>query len=340
MKLSICIPTYNRPNNLPDCLNSIYLSSKKSNLKFEVCVSDNGSNYNLDKIITKYIKKIPLKINKNKKNIGYVRNLIKSISIAKGEFIWAIGDDDLLTLNALSEIENLFKKNKDVDFFYINSYHLDNNFLKKHPSPFNTKFLPKKMKKLSKKRKSMKLSFWDLIDYKISFDFLIGNFVNVFKREMWINNLNCLNKKNLFDTRLWSNFDNTCGPLKIYANAFKNSKAYFFAKALTVNTYNVREWSLMYPYIEIIRLPEALDYYRSRGLNLKSYLINKNYALRNFVNYFIKIILNREKSGYIYINFYKHIFKNLIYPNVYFSLFYFFFRKIKKILGIKIEKYD
>ena len=340
MKLSICIPTYNRPNNLPDCLNSIYLSGKKSKLKFEVCISDNASNYNVNKIIKKYKKKISLKFNKNKKNIGYIRNLIKTISIARGEFIWSIGDDDLLTPNALNEIEKLFEKNKDVDFFLINSYHLNNNFLNKYKKPFNTKFLPKKMEKLSKKKNSTKLNFWDLIDYKISFDFLIGNFLNVFKREMWLNNLYCLNKKNLLDTRPWSNFDNTCGPLKVYANAFKNSKAYFFSKALTVNTYNVREWGLMYPYIEIIRLPEALDYYRSRGLNFKSYLINKNYALRNFINYFIKIILTGEKGGLRYINFYKHFFKNLIYPNVYLSLFYFFYRAIKKKLGVKIKNYD
>lgn len=340
MKLSICIPTYNRPNNLPDCLNSIYLSSKKSKLKFEVCVSDNGSNYNIDKIIKKYKKKIPIKLNKNKKNIGYLRNLIKSISIAKGEFVWAIGDDDLLTLNALKEITKLFQKNKDVNFFYINSYHLDNNYLKFFSKPFNTKFLPRNMIKLSKKKNSTQLNFWDLINYKVSFDFLLGNFLNIFKREMWIKNLNCLNKKNLMDTRPWSNFDNTCGHLKVYANAFKNSKAYFFSKPLTINTYNVREWSLLYPYIEIVRLPEALDYYRSKGLSLKSYLINKNYALRNFINYFFKIILLGRKGGLHYINFYNHFFKNLFFPNVYLSLLYFFFRRLKKILRIKIKNHD
>ena len=43
MKLSICIPTYNRPGQLPNCLNSICIAKQNSNLNFDVCISDNGS---------------------------------------------------------------------------------------------------------------------------------------------------------------------------------------------------------------------------------------------------------------------------------------------------------
>ena len=41
-KLSICIPTYNRPGQLPNCLNSICIAKANSNLDFDVCISDNG----------------------------------------------------------------------------------------------------------------------------------------------------------------------------------------------------------------------------------------------------------------------------------------------------------
>ncbi len=331
MLLSICIPTFNRPEHLPNCLNSIYLASAKSKLKFEVCISDNCSNYNVKKIISKFKKKLNIKLNINRKNLGYVPNLMKAISISKGEFVWAIGDDDLLVPNSLKKICKLLNSNKDTDFFFINSFHLNNDYLANFPKPFHTKHLPKNMKKLSKKKGNYKMMFWDLIDYKVSFDFLIGNFLNIFRRKMWLKNLSCLNKKKLSDTRQWSNFDNTCGPLKVYANAFKNSKAYFTSDALTVNSYGVREWHLMYPYIEIVMLPQALDYYRSRGLNFFSYVINKNYALRNFMNYFVKIIILGDKGGLKYVNFYQHFFKNLIYPNAFLSIFYFILRKFKKI---------
>ena len=63
MKLSICIPTYNRKDKIPNCLNSIYLASKNSNLEFDVCISDNGSDYDLFTVIKEFDKKLNIKIN-------------------------------------------------------------------------------------------------------------------------------------------------------------------------------------------------------------------------------------------------------------------------------------
>ena len=332
MKLSICIPTYNRPNQLPNCLNSILIAKKKANLDFEVCISDNGSSYDVKNLIEQFSDQLKIKLNINKQNLGYQPNLLKVISISKGEFVWAIGDDDLLLPDSLKIVEELLTKYTDVDFFYLNSYILDYKFLDDFPKPFDTNNLPKNMPKLSKRENEMKCHFWDLIDGEVSFDFLLGNFLNIFKRQMWIDNVNCLDQKLLADRRVWSNFDNTCAHIKIYANAFKNSKAYFTPKGITVNGYGIREWIALYDFIEIVRLPEMLDYYRSRGLNFFQYIKNKNYSLRNFSNFFFKIIIRGEKAGLGYVNFYKHFFLNLVYPNVYLSAFYYLARLIKKIL--------
>tara|TARA_X000000950_G_C13890366_1_gene650590 strand:+ start:1556 stop:2563 length:1008 start_codon:yes stop_codon:yes gene_type:complete len=332
MKLSICIPTYNRPNQLPNCLNSILIASKKTNLDFEVCISDNGSSYDVNKILDQFDDKLKIRLNQNKENLGYQPNLLKVISISNGEFVWAIGDDDLLLPDALKIIEDLFIKYDDVDFFYLNSYILDYKFLENFSKPFDTHNLPKDMPKLSKRKNEMKCHFWDLIDGEVSFDFLLGNFLNIFRRQMWLDNVDCLDKELLADRRVWSNFDNTCAHIKIYANAFKNSKAFFTPLGITVNGYGIREWAPLYDFIEIVRLPEMLDYYRSRGLGFFQYIRNKNYALRNFSNFFFKIIIRGEKAGLGYINFYRHFFLNLVYPNVYLSVIYYIIRSIKKIL--------
>ena len=45
------------------------------------------------------------------------------------------------------------------------------------------------------------------------------------------------------------------------------------------------------PFVEIVRIPEALDFYRSKGLSFTKYIVNKNYALRNFFNFFVKILI-------------------------------------------------
>jgi glycosyltransferase involved in cell wall biosynthesis len=335
MKLSICIPTFNRKNKLINCVNSIYLASLNSKLDFEVCISDNGSSYDIYDLIKQFENKLKLKINKNESNIGYMPNLLKVISISRGDFVWAMGDDDLLMPQALKRVDELLESNPDVDFFFVNSFHLDYKYIDKFQVPFDTKNLPETMEiKLGKKKISQKLNFWELIDHNISFDFLNGNFLNFFKRQMWMDNINCLDMNLVTDTRTWSNFDNTCGHNKVYANAFKDSKAYFCAEGLTVNGFGVREWAKLYPFIEIIRLPEILDYYRQKGMPLKRYLLNKNYALRNFTNYFFKILISGKSGGLQYVNLYKHVIKNIFYPNVYLSFIRFIIRKINKLIKI------
>ena len=332
MLISICIPTYNRPQSLLNCLNSLSLQKNKN---FEVCISDNCSKQNIKNLIRPYKKKLKIKYNRNKKNLGFASNLLKVSLMAKGDFIWFLGDDDLLVNNAIEKLSHMIKKNKNCDFFWINSYYLNAEYLNKFSKPFNTKYLPKKMKPHSPLKKSKQLKFFELINHKISFDFLMGIFVCVFRRNMWKENLHVIDKKLIKDPRLWSCFENTCFFIKVFCEAFGNSRAFFCAKPLSVNLLGIRRWNDLYTLVEIVRMPEALDYYRSKGLGFFQYIYSKNYTLRNFFNYFFKIIINGNKMGLEYIDFKKHFFPNLIYPNAWLSIFYFIFRKIGSIFRPK-----
>jgi hypothetical protein len=184
------------------------------------------------------------------------------------------------------------------------------------------------MKKISPLKISRSAPFWEVIDPKVSWDFLIGIYLSIFRTEKWLKSIDVIDQEKIKDTGVWSNFDNTCLHPIVIANAFKNSKAYICAEPLSVNLIGEREWKSMYEFVESIRIPELLDYYRTQGLNLKSYLYCKNFALRNFSNYMFKIIIGGEKMGRNYLNIKKHILKNLFYPNVYLSVIYFIFRKI------------
>ena len=177
--------------------------------------------------------------------------------------------------------------------------------------------------------------FFDLIKHRIAFDYLLGVFACVFKRKAWSNNLHVIDYEMIKDKNAWSNFENTCFHIKIFCEAFKKSKSYFCAKPLSVNLFGIREWGNIYPLVEIVRIPEALDYYRKKGLNFFQYVYEKNYSLRNFFNYFFKILINGDKMGLNYIDFKKHFFRNLIYPNAWLSIFYFIFRKIGSIFKSK-----
>ena len=329
MLLSICIPTYNRPEHLKNCLNSI---SKQNSKNFEVCISDNASKTDIGKLIRPFKKKFKIRYKKNKRNLGFAMNVLNVSLMAKGKFIWFLGDDDLLTINSINILLRLIKKNPKINFFWINSYYLDISYIRKFSKNFDINYLPKNLKTHSPQKKDKILDFYDLIDHKICFDYLIGFFVNCFNRELWIKNLHVCNLKNMKDKKVWSNFDNTAFFIKVFCEAFGNSKAYFCSKALSVNLGGVREWKDLYPLVEIVRLPEALDYYRSKGLGFFKYIYTKNYAMRNFFNFFFKILIMGDKAGISYVSFTRHFLKNLIYPYAWLSIIFFTIRKFKMII--------
>ena len=339
MLLSICIPTFNRLNCLDNCLNSILISSQNFNFNFEVCISDNFSKGDVESIINTYNNKLNINYNKNSKNLGHGKNFLKSVSMAKGDYVWSIGNDDLLLPNSLKKLYEIIQLNNDVDFFFINSFNLDSKVIFKFPQPFNTNNLSKKMTRYSNKKLSGRLKFFDLIDPKISYDFLMGMYLLVFRRKKWEANTNVIDEKLLGDsTKTFSTFENTCAYVKIISKAFSNSDAYFQAEPLSVNLRGEREWYNLYTFVETIRIPEILDVHKSNGLSKLKFFYCKNYALRNFIPSYCKMLLKKDVSGFQYINFNSHILKNLIYPNVYLSVIYFIFRKVKKFFHEKFDK--
>ena len=158
--LSICIPTYNRSYYLDNCLNSIKLAKKETNLSLEICISDNCSTEKIEPLLDKYKDDMNIIFNKNIKNTGMGKNILKTVSMATGKFCWLLGNDDLLLPNSLKKISNLFEKYEDVDFYYINSFHLDSEKLANYNHPVNTqKIKTYNLKKFSNYEKSSRMNF-------------------------------------------------------------------------------------------------------------------------------------------------------------------------------------
>lgn len=325
-KLSICIPTYNRAAHLTNCLQSIISISEASQFDFEICVSDNCSTDNTEQVVRNAQQRIPIKYQKNIRNLGMTNNFLNVVEMAEGEFVWLIGDDDLLLPYSLISLFNLFKEFPATDFFYVNSFHLTTEFVFSFQQPFDTVHLPQNMSPFSSYTKSGEMNFLDLVNPAISFDFLGGIFLAVFRRSNWINNVDVLDKAAVNDMRTFSHFDNTFPHLKIYSKAFANSNAYFHAEPLSVCLTGAREWFPLSSLVMSVRLIEALEEYKINGLSYFKYLYCKNYALKNFIPDIGSMVLNK-KTGMEYINPIKLVFNNCIYPNFYFSLIYFIFRK-------------
>jgi glycosyltransferase involved in cell wall biosynthesis len=329
MKISICIPTYNRAKHLTNCLQSITLNKLQSKADFQVCVSDNCSTDGTEDVVRRAQAGIKIKYHKNEKNLGIPRNFLNVVKMADGDFVWLIGDDDLLLPYALEELDDLIEKHQDVDFFYINSFHLTTEYVFSFPQPFDTSNLPADMKPFSSWTQSGEMKFLDLVDPKISFDFLGGMFLAVFRRQNWIDNVNVLDAGAVSDERIFSHFDNTFPHVKIFSRAFANSQAYFNAKPLSVCLTGAREWAPMYSFIHSVRLVEALKEYRKNGLPFVQFLRCKNFALNNFMADFGSMIINRDRSGFTYTKPLRLLLDYCRYPNFYLSFFNYLIRKLK-----------
>jgi glycosyltransferase involved in cell wall biosynthesis len=337
-KLSICIPTFNRSQYLVNCLNSIILNTSDFKDDIQICVSDNCSTDETESIVLHAKNSLNIVYRKNEKNIGSARNFLNVVDMADGEYVWMIGDDDLLMPDALEKILDVIGKNNDVDFFYINSFHLKTEYVFDHPQPFDTKNLPKNMSKFSSWNGDGKINFLDLIDYNVSFDFLGGIFLSVFNRKKWLENAHFLDDLALHNDEIFSHFDNTFPHIKIFANAFYKSKAYFYSQPLSVSLSGAQEWAPMYPFVRSVRLIEALDVYRMNGLSYVRFWQCKNSTLRNFIPDMAYMFINRRTSGYEHINLFKLIIKNGFYPEFYLSFFRYCFRKLSKVISLFVEK--
>lgn len=88
--ISIAMATYNGEKYIEKQLDSIYAQTYKN---IEVIVTDDGSTDRTVEILKQYSKMHGLKYFINEKNMGFVKNFEKAITLCKGEYI-ALSDQD------------------------------------------------------------------------------------------------------------------------------------------------------------------------------------------------------------------------------------------------------
>lgn len=122
--LTIAIPTYKRAKFLDICLDSITKQIDANDERIELMVSNNCSPDNTTEIVKKYINQ-GFKINYiiNKENIGPDANFAQCFKLAKGNFIWIFGDDDILDKNGLQLILNIIVKNPMAGLIHLNCWY-------------------------------------------------------------------------------------------------------------------------------------------------------------------------------------------------------------------------
>lgn len=114
--ISFIVLSYNQEEFIKDAISSV-INQDYSN--YEIIISDDASNDKTVEIITKILNtdasnSINIIFNKNPTNIGIVGNFSKALTLAKGEWIVAMGGDDISYLDRLKYTNILINNTKGV----------------------------------------------------------------------------------------------------------------------------------------------------------------------------------------------------------------------------------
>lgn len=120
VKISVAVTTYNRPQMVEDLIKS-YLTQSYQNSELLI-VDDFVEDVHTREVVEKYRKRDSrIRFIKNKTNLGYSKNFLKTLLESRGEYIITLGDDDiLLDKDVLKKYVDVFDQNPKVGFIYSN----------------------------------------------------------------------------------------------------------------------------------------------------------------------------------------------------------------------------
>ena len=113
--ISVCIPSFNRAEVLPDLLESI-LSQNYNDFEIIICEDMSPQRRKIADIISKYNKIKPglIRYFENTKNLGYDANIRNLIEKSNGQYCFFMGNDDLMCDGALRLVAKAIKRYRNV----------------------------------------------------------------------------------------------------------------------------------------------------------------------------------------------------------------------------------
>lgn len=119
--LSICVPTRNRADFLRVMLETLVPQVGRLEGQVELWVSDNASTDTTRQVVENAARLGPIKYSRNDSDIGAIANVVKAASqLATGEFVWLLGDHNLLSAGGLERAVGMLRQHPELDLFYLN----------------------------------------------------------------------------------------------------------------------------------------------------------------------------------------------------------------------------
>jgi len=118
--LSICVTTYNRAGWLAANLRNWARLYPEPLDQIEFLVCDNASTDNTSDVVEPYLSRPDFSYYRNSMNVGMLGNLRETAHHARGQFVWIIGDDDLIKPGSIERILRAVQDEPGVALVYLN----------------------------------------------------------------------------------------------------------------------------------------------------------------------------------------------------------------------------
>lgn len=121
--VSVCIPTFNRANFLPEAIDSILAQSFRD---CELVVSDNASTDETPEVLRRY-RDPRLRLHRNDSNLGLVGNFNRCLQLARAPYFVLCCSDDYWAPQLLAQEVSLFEQHPGLSYVHVGSMVVDAN---------------------------------------------------------------------------------------------------------------------------------------------------------------------------------------------------------------------
>jgi abequosyltransferase len=122
--LSLTIPTYNRSvflTELLECLLPQLMRGGVPDERVELVISDNASPDDTPAVVEQFRGRgLTIRAIRNAENIGPDGNFLQCLNLARGKYVWLMGDDDLLAPNTIPRLLTLLER-EEYSVVYLSS---------------------------------------------------------------------------------------------------------------------------------------------------------------------------------------------------------------------------
>jgi glycosyltransferase involved in cell wall biosynthesis len=121
MKISVCIPTYNRPKTLQE---AVWSCINQTHLPEEIIISDDSNSDDTEKWVSGFSSNSIVKIRyfRNRPALRQVGNVNQLFKYAENDLLILLHDDDLLMPGAIQSLFNCFLQYPDIDAAFGKQY--------------------------------------------------------------------------------------------------------------------------------------------------------------------------------------------------------------------------